>query len=119
MSRRRDSKKPSVVEGAHWTVRVVCTGRRTHPEVDFGTMLVNLQTGRTLERLAVSEHFGGLDMDQGVALKTIPFVCRRCRPARNVPLKRGTLDGLVRGLADTQNSELDLSALGAIGPISS
>lgn len=116
MSRRRPPKaESSVPDAIH--VSIVCTGRGNHPEVDFGTLVV-LPSGNTSERLKVGEHFSGIDLDAGKTLKTIPFVCRRCRPARNVPLKRETLDHLCKGLAQSDTPTLDLSALGAVGPIS-
>lgn len=116
MSRRRgpagDAWTPGVL------VHVVCTGRGTHTEVSFGSVKV-FPGGRTHERLKVEAHHIGYDPENDFSpLKTIPFLCPRCRPARNVPLKRGTLDKLCAGLAEADTPKLDLSALGAVGPLS-
>lgn len=116
MSRRRGAPRDSWVPGV--TVAVVCTGRGTHPEVSFGSVKV-FPDGRTHERLKAESHHNGYDEATLTPLRTIPFVCRRCRPARNVPLKRSTLDALCAGVAESGTPRLDLSALGAIGAISS
>lgn len=117
MSRRREPKAPSAVEGLV-VVSIVCTGRGTHNEVSFGTVSV-LPNGRTVERLAESEFFVGIDLEAEQTLKTIPFLCKRCTPARNVPLRRASLDRICVALVAAGETHLDLSALGAIGPISS
>lgn len=120
MSRRDPTpKRESSVEGLV-EVSVVCSGRGNHPEVSFGHVALLRRPDRlNLHGLKVEEFVGGMDEKEHRLRRTVPFLCRRCTPARNVPLQVGTMTTLCVGLVDAGATRLDLSALGAIGPISS
>lgn len=130
MSRRREPRKPSSVEGSFVTVRVVCTGRRTHPTVSFGHVKVfpslRDEWGGGLNiHLVADDYFVEAEIDgtedassaRRAMHTTYTMRCRRCTPSRSVPLTKPTLEKLVDRLATRGESKLDISALGAIGPL--
>lgn len=98
------------------SVRVICTGRRRHNPVSFGSVLVVPQGG-VIEELIIDEWHAFADgglwnvEEDGRSRATYPFLCRRCRPARNVPISRQRLEHLVSAVADAGGDTLDLSAL--------
>ena len=130
MSRRRDPKPPSAVEGTFVTIEVVCSGRRTHEEVSFGQVEVFPELrdewgGGLNIHFAAEEHFVEGEVTDwqdpqsviGAMHTTYTLRCRRCRPTRNVPVTKATVTKLCDGLAARGETRLDISALGAVGPL--
>ncbi len=109
MSRRKKRERASAVPALR-DIRIVCTDRGRHSDVPFGIVSV-WPNGENWE--VDIDHLGMrmdefIDMDNFDELhRTWPFVCRRCD--RNVPLRHGNLEKILRAVAESGRDTLDIS----------
>lgn len=117
-NRRRAPRRPSSIPG-HRRIRVVCTDRKQHPEVSFGSVGVwpegdGWRVNVRELRLRDGDEFVDMAALDGPVLpdrlrKTYTLRCRRC--GRERPLRMDTLERIGAALSDADTLRLDLSDL--------
>ena len=109
MSRRKRKPGPRApISGL--IVKIVCTGRGTHPPSNLGAVRVRANIRRVTRLKGPRPWVDGDDPRQpgGVRL-TCTYECNQC--GRHVPLQRVAEDDLLIRLAESGLTVLDISAM--------